>query len=160
MRPPTTTAPDSRGTDIAWVAAQSLLMTGWLVAGPAHPGDWHSLGGLVTGALLFVAAAMVGITGVVHLGRNRTPFPSPRPDSVLIRHGIYGWCRHPLYSSVLLAGFSWSLLWQSHWALGLALLQIPFFFAKSLAEERRLRRVFPEYEEYARQVKRFLPGVF
>lgn len=160
MNPPTPTVPDSRRADITWVAAQSILMTGCLVAGPTHPGDWHSPVGIVTGGLLFVAAAIIGIAGVVHLGRNRTPFPSPRPDSVLIRHGIYGWCRHPLYSSVLLVGFAWSLLWQSQWTLGLAVLQIPFFLAKSIAEERRLRRVFPDYDEYARQVNRFLPGVF
>jgi protein-S-isoprenylcysteine O-methyltransferase Ste14 len=146
--------------DGAWVAAQSVLMSVLIASGPWHPGDWHSPAGLILGGLLFVAAGAVGIAGVVHLGHNRTPFPSPRPGSVLIRHGVYAWCRHPLYTSVLLAGASWALLWQSSWTLVLAVLQFPFFLAKSRAEERLLRRAFLGYEDYARQVKRFLPGVF
>jgi len=131
-----------------------------IAMGPLQPGDWHSPAGLIAGAVLLVASAVVGIAGVVHLGRNRTPFPSPRAGSILIQHGIYAWCRHPLYTSVLLAGVAWTLLWQSSWTLAVAVVQFPFFLAKSRVEEHRLRQVFPEYETYARRVKRFLPGVF
>lgn len=155
--PPETTRP-SRG--LRWVVAQSLLMSVLIASGPMHPADWHSPAGIGVGACLVAAAGGIGIAGVIHLGRNRTPFPAPRPGSVLVRHGVYAWCRHPLYTSVLLAGFGWALLWQSGWTLLLAVVQIPFFVAKSRSEERRLVRAFPGYKEYARQVRRFLPGVY
>lgn len=147
------------GRGLRWVVAQSLLMSALVAAGPWHPGDWHSPGLVALGALLFVAAGVVGVTGVLHLGDNRTPLPSPRPGSRLVTRGIYAHLRHPLYTSVLTAGFAWTLLWQSTPCLLLALLQVPFFVAKARAEEVLLRAHFPEYEAYARRVRRFLPGV-
>lgn len=150
--------PESRGT--GWVLAQTVLLVGGVASGPLRSGDWHSPVGLGFGAVLFAAAGILGVTGGIQLGSNRTPFPAPRPGSVLVRHGVYAWCRHPLYASLMLAAVAWALLWQSRWAAAIALVQVPFFFAKSTVEERRLRRRFPDYDEYARQVKRFLPGVF
>lgn len=38
----------------------------------------------------------------------------------LVQHGICAQIRHPLYTSVLLAGFAWALLWQSAPALAAA----------------------------------------
>jgi len=161
MNPPVRTTPLGEPKQgAAWVMAQSLLLAALVASGPLHPGDWHSPTGLAVGVILFLAAGFIGVAGVVNLGGNRTPFPAPRPGSTLVRSGVYGWCRHPLYASVMLAGFSWALLWQGTWTLGLAVVQVPFFVAKARAEERLLRRAFPDYETYARQVKAFLPGVF
>lgn len=151
-------ASPSRGA--GWVWVQSAVMLAWVGAGPATSGTWHSAIGFALGAFLFLLAAAVGLTGVAHLDRNRTPFPRPRPGSRLIQRGIYGWVRHPLYLSVMLAGFSWALLWQSGLTAVLALLQMPFFDAKARLEERWLTAAFPEYLEYRRRVRRFLPGLY
>ncbi len=151
-------APGPRGA--VWVWAQSVLMLALLALGPMYPGAWHHPAGLVLGWILFATAAVVGILGVVQLGDNRTPFPRPRPGSRLVQRGLYGWIRHPLYTSVLLAGFGWSLLFQSAPALVLAVLLVPFFAAKARAEERWLSAAFPGYAAYARRVKRFVPGVW
>lgn len=146
----------SRGE--GWVWTQSVLMLALVAAGPTTAGTWHSAAGVALGTVLFLLAAVVGLTGVAHLDRNRTPFPRPRPGSRLIQHGIYGWVRHPLYLSVMLAGFGWALLWQSGLAAGLALLQILFFDTKARLEERWLTEAFPEYPDYRRRVRRFIPG--
>ncbi|MGE3311506.1 MAG: isoprenylcysteine carboxylmethyltransferase family protein [Limisphaerales bacterium] len=135
-------------------------MSALVFSGPADPGRWHSVPGILAGALLFLVAAVLGVAGVIQLGRNRTPYPEPRADSVLVRDGVYAWCRHPLYASVIAGGLAWALIWQSGWTLALAATQIAFFHAKSTNEERRLRRQFPEYADYARRVKRFVPGLF
>ncbi len=161
MNAPVRTRPrGERKRGAAWVAAQSVLLLALVASGPLRPGDWHSPPGLAVGTVLFLAAGFIGVAGVLNLGGNRTPFPAPRPGSTLVRSGVYRWCRHPLYTSVMLAGFSWALIWQAAWTLGLAAFQVPFFVAKARAEERLLRRAFPDYEKYARQVKAFLPGVF
>jgi protein-S-isoprenylcysteine O-methyltransferase Ste14 len=149
----------SRG--LAWVVAQSALLLALVVAGPFGAGAWHSGIGLFVGAALFVAGGALGIAGVIHLGPNRTAFPKPRPGAALVRRGVYGWIRHPLYSSLMLAGVGWALLWQSVAALIAALAVIAFFAAKAREEERWLAGVFPEHDEYRRRVRgRFLPGLF
>lgn len=155
---PESEAPPGRGTP--WVIAQSFLMAMLVAAGPWSPGTWHHPVGLVVGAALFTLGGAIGVSGVVRLGRNRTPFPRPRPDSILVDRGIYRWVRHPLYLSVILSGLGWALLWQSLAALLFALALLPFFDAKARHEERWLRNAFPGYTAYARRVRRFIPGVY
>lgn len=150
--------PPSRGA--GWVWAQSFLMLALVLAGPLLPGAWHAPLGVAFGGMLFLIAGVVGVTGVLHLEGNRTPFPRPLPNSRLIVQGIYGWVRHPLYLSVMLAGFAWALLWQSGAVLGLAMLQVGFFEAKARREELWLRQVFPGYPDYASRVRRFIPGLY
>ncbi len=135
-------------------------MLALVIAGPTSAGTWHVSAGVGLGATLFLLAAVVGLTGVAHLDRNRTPFPRPRAGSRLIQRGIYAWVRHPLYLSVMLAGFGWALVWQSGLTLFLALLQVGFFDAKARLEERWLTEAFPEYAEYRRRVRRFVPGLY
>ncbi|MBX3745622.1 MAG: isoprenylcysteine carboxylmethyltransferase family protein [Verrucomicrobiae bacterium] len=149
-----------RGGGWVWVGVQSVLLTGLVVAGPAGAGAWHSMAGVILGGLLFGAGGWIGIAGVVVLGRNRTPFPGPRPGSELVTRGVYGWVRHPLYVSLMVAGAGWGLLWQSGWALGVVMGLGVFLDRKAREEERRLREAFPEYGEYAARVRRFLPGMY
>lgn len=141
------------------MAGQGLLLAcvAWLAL--RYPGTgpvvWRC-----AGALALVTAAAVAIAGTMALGRNLTPFPEPAAHAQLVRHGIYAWIRHPLYSSVILAGFGWALVWMS-WPSGLAAAAlIPFFHAKSRREERLLRQKFPEYRDYESGTHRFLPGIY
>jgi protein-S-isoprenylcysteine O-methyltransferase Ste14 len=106
------------------------------------------------------ASGWLGIGGVVHLGRQRRSNPRPRPDGVLVKHGVYAHLRHPLYGSLVLGSIGWSLLWQSGVALGVSVVLAVFLDAKARHEERWLTLKFPEYASYARRVKRFVPGVY
>lgn len=45
-------------------------------------------------------------------------------------------------------------------ALLVAAMLIPFFHAKARREERWLREKFPEYAEYERRVRRFIPWIY
>lgn len=140
-----------------WVVAQSLLLLAVVLLGVLYPGDWTRTGIIVTGAVLFVSGGVIGIAGVLVLGRNRTPFPRPREDSQLVQRGIYAHVRHPLYASVMLSSFGWALIWQSAAALVPAWVLVPFLLAKARHEERWLRVQFPGYADYARRVPAFLP---
>jgi protein-S-isoprenylcysteine O-methyltransferase Ste14 len=143
----------------AWVAAQSILMVAAVVLAVMFPGDWTQIPVIVIGVGLFIIGGCFGIAGVMVLGRNRTPFPQPREDSELVRHGIYARVRHPLYTSVMLASLGWALIWQSMAAYVAALTLIPFFHAKALREEHWLREQFPGYVDYMKRVPRFVPGL-
>lgn len=140
----------------AWVLAQSVLMPLILVAGWVQDGvppGWA----ILPGWLLVGWGAAAGLAGAAVLGRNRTIFPLPNPDSTLVRQGIYRWIRHPLYSSLMGLAFGWSLLrwsWPALVCSGLLTVLLRF---KAAREERWLAERFPEHEHYSRRVARFIP---
>ena len=108
---------------------------------------WPLRGTLIIFALyLFVAALKVyGIFNF--LGLKYEP-PS------LKREGILSRMRHPLYTS----GFI--LLWvrdqEASWFLVDLLLSV-YLLVGTRLEERKLRRIFPEYESYQKEVPAFWP---
>ena len=114
----------------------------------------------ITGVILLLVAAWCGIAGTVVLGRNLTPFPRPAPNGRIVQHGIYRLIRHPLYTAVFCASIGWALAWQSAPSLASALALGPFFAAKARREERWLREQYPEYADYERRVRRFVPWLY
>lgn len=140
--------------------AQSVLMPAVVALGVAFPGDWSNRSMTWAGFVAFALGGICGIAGVWVLGGNRTPFPKPRPASLLVQRGIYSLMRHPLYTSVVLASMGWALIWQSLPALIAALASGSFFDAKARREERWLAAQFPEYADYSRRVRRFIPWVY
>jgi len=143
-----------------WVVAQSILMLAVILLAVITSGQWHSPIGVAGGTLLFTLGGILGVSGVIQLGRNRTPYPKPLPQSQLVQHGVYGLVRHPLYASVILASLGWALLWQSGPSLVTAFLLAIFFDLKAAHEERWLREKFPEYKTYQRRVHRLIPWIY
>lgn len=143
-----------------WVLGQWLLMLATLAAGPWGAGSWSAPWSRPLAVILLGCGAAFGIAGVRALGPRRTTFPEPKPDAVLVRGGVYHFVRHPLYTSLILLSFSWALAWQSLPAVVLALATALFLDLKARQEERRLRRQFPEYEDYAAEVRRLLPWIY
>lgn len=142
-----------------WVVAQNVLTLGIIMLGAVFRRQWPTGVSVWAGLILCGIAAWLGIAGVLALGRNRTPYPCPVPDAQLVRHGVYRWVRHPLYASLMFAGFGWTLLWQSWPALCATLALAVLVDRKARMEERWLSAHFPEYIPYARTVRRFLPGL-
>ena len=110
--------------------------------------------------VLTVIGAGFGISGVFVLRGSRTTFPEPLPKTRLIRTGVYGIVRHPLYVSVITLSLAWALWWRSTPCLALALASTLFHDAKARHEENRLQQRFPDYPDYARQVKRLIPWIY
>ncbi len=146
--------------DRIWVVAQSVLMLAVLVLGVTHRGAWHSEAGFVAGAIFFVLGVVTGIGGVRSLGRSLPPYPTPKADSELVQHGVYGRLRHPLYSSVMLVSLGWALVWESAAALVVTAVLCCFFNAKARLEERLLLAKFPGYSDYRRRTQRFIPWLY
>lgn len=103
---------------------------------------------------------IVAVVGVIALGRHTSPFPRPSEHARLVRHGIYRWVRHPLYSSLMLVALGWALFWVSWPALLAAGALVVLLDLKARREEEWLSGRFAEYEEYRRGTKRFVPGVW
>lgn len=143
-----------------WVIAQSALMLAVIGLGVVCHGEWRARGWTWAGAALFVVGGTLGIAGVAVLGSNRTPYPRPQPQSELITRGVYARIRHPLYTSVMLVALGWALLWQSWPSLVVAVVLGPFFDAKARHEERWLCAQFPDYPDYQRRTRRFVPWIY
>jgi len=143
-----------------WIAGQGVLMAGVVAGAWVWRDQWQSPVTIILAIGAFVLAAVFGLLGAVALGRNLTPFPKPGQRVTLVRHGIYGLVRHPLYTSVMLASLGWTLIWASGPALALTVVLGLFFNAKAAREERWLRERFPEYQDYARRVRRLIPWIY
>jgi protein-S-isoprenylcysteine O-methyltransferase Ste14 len=72
--------------------------------------------------------------------------------------GPYAYTRNPLYLGSLLMAAGFAIAARSLWFLILMLLLFFLIYIPVIAgEERYLRTAFPEYDDYARRVPRFLP---
>ena len=133
--------------------AWNPLATDDLLATLALP-RWIALAGLGVIALLF------GALGFFHIRDYLTPLPYPVDHSQLVRHGVYAWVRHPLYSSQLLAALGWTLFTLSLSHLLILVLGFFFFDYKARREEIWLTERHPEYADYQRQVRKFFPWIY
>ena len=142
-----------------WVVGQAVLLTAVVLLAVCGYRSGFPIVVRIVGVALMIAGASVALAGAMALGRNLTPLPMPSAQACLVRHGIYAVIRHPLYTSVIAVAVGWALVWQSWPSLLVAAVLIPFFAAKARREERWLREMFPEYGEYEKRVRRFLPHV-
>ena len=144
-----------------WVVGQFILLIVVAVLGIVFRHEPVRKLSLVGGLFFLLAAAICGLAGLVNLGRNLTPFPRPSAQTRLVRRGIYGLIRHPLYSAVMCAAVGWSSFWQSGPAFVASLALAVFFDAKARHEEQWLRRQLPDYVDYMRRVRsRFIPWLY
>jgi protein-S-isoprenylcysteine O-methyltransferase Ste14 len=114
----------------------------------------------LVGVLLVAAGLGFAIWARRHLGRNWSAHVAVKEDHALIRTGPYRRLRHPIYTGILLA-FLGTALVVGEWR---ALVAVPFallaFAIKSRLEERQMRQVFPEYEQYQRETAAIIPFIY
>ena len=79
-------------------------------------------------------------------------------DKQLTTSGPYAYTRNPLYLGSLMLAVGFAIAGRSWWIVAVMVLIFAAIYVPIIAaEERYLRRTFPEYEEYAQQVPRMLP---
>ena len=95
-----------------------------------------------------------------HLGRNWSGRVTVKVDHALVRTGPYRLVRHPIYTGLLLALIGTAIhlgAWRAFLALPLFVLA---FVRKIGIEEERMRKTFPDYEEYRHQTAALIPFVY
>ncbi len=107
-----------------------------------------------------IIALLFGGLGIYNLGKYLTPLPYPVAHNKLVTTGVYSLVRHPLYSSQLFAGFGWACYTFSVSHLLILITAVLFFSFKAGKEERWLTEHHPEYKEYKRRVKKFIPWIY
>jgi len=84
-----------------------------------------------------------------------------RPDSFVVRGGIYARVRHPRYLEFILSFLGLAFLTGAVGIFLLAFVSILLYLVVAPLEERELRESYgAEYEAYARAVPRFLPHLW
>lgn len=148
------------GRGEGWTVAQFALFAVLLVAPDAGP-RWPralSLTGRLAGIALLAAGASLMLRGLRDLGPSFTPLPRPKDDAALVRAGVYGWVRHPIYLGAALTGFGWATLTANTTRLLLAGGLLALLDAKADREEAWLLARFPEYAAYRAEVKKWPLG--
>lgn len=141
-----------------WVVAQFALFALILVAltqntTPATPFQ-------VSGWILVALAVALASSGLWLIRSKLTALPAPMDGAVLLETGPFGVVRHPIYGGLILGFLGLSIKGGNVVAAALALLLIPFFWAKTTREERLLVEQIPEYAGYTKRVShRFLPWI-
>ena len=142
------------------LAAMLLAFSRWLPSVLRLRGVPAATWASALGALLVAAGLGLSVWARMHLGRNWSAHVVVKEGHSLIRTGPYRRVRHPIYTGILLAFLGMAVAIgevRAILAFGLALASFGY---KALAEEARMRAVFPEYEEYRRESAALVPWVY
>ena len=81
----------------------------------------------------------------------------PSVRDKLVRHGLYAYVRHPIYSGGMLIALGLGLLKPTSTVLSAGTLGIFWLVIQARLEEVDLLQRLPEYRRYMEQVPRFIP---
>ena len=102
---------------------------------------------LVAGALLLIPGLVLRGLASGHVQK----------DKQLTTSGPYAYTRNPLYLGSLMLAAGFAVAARNWWIVAIMLLMFAAIYVPVIAnEERYLRRAFPGYDDYARQVPRLL----
>ncbi len=136
------------------VAAQFALLA-WLIW-PLTPQAW-SLPALTP----LGCAVVLGLWTLVHnRPGNFNIRPEPKASGRLVTSGPYQYMRNPMYSALLLFAAAEVVAYGDIWKIACWLALALVLVAKVMLEERGLREKHAGYAEYAKRVRRFIPGFF
>lgn len=114
----------------------------------------------IFGTLIYFAGLGTAILGRVQLGKNWVDLEDYQvlPEQSLTTRGIYRYIRHPIYSGdiLMLTGLELAL---NSWLVVIVFAFLLVTVKQALAEEVLLARVFPNYGDYCKRTKRFIPFV-
>lgn len=134
------------------------VATGWPKAADYGFHTWLAF----LGILVEIAALVLFRATHVQLGRNWSISLETREKHQLVTAGLYGWVRHPMYSSFLLSALAQAFLLQNWLAgpAGLAGFLVLFLFRVG-REERLMADTFgDQYRQYCRRTARIVPGLY
>lgn len=110
-----------------------------------------------------IAAVVLLVVGVLHTDTLsfvglRQLFEGKKRPSQLVRHGLYRWVRHPLYTAGLL--FIWLTPVMSENSLIVIAAATIYIIVGALFEERKLEREYgAAYAEYKAVTPMLIPGL-
>ena len=115
---------------------------------------------VIFGTLIIVLGTIFNVLGRLKLKQNWANQIRIYKNQTLIKKGVYGIVRHPLYASLIWVFYGASLVYHNILALLLnSLIFIPFMYYRAKQEEKLLIERFKEYKEYINKVGMFFPKI-
>jgi protein-S-isoprenylcysteine O-methyltransferase Ste14 len=113
------------------------------------------------GVLIYSLGLVLAISARIQLGSNWTNIETAQVLSgqEVVSKGIYRYIRHPIYVGDLLLLFGFELSLNSWFVVAVALMT-PVVLRKALHEEKILIGNLPDYANYCKNTKRFVPFLF
>lgn len=112
----------------------------------------------LVGLAIYSLGLLTAIIGRVQLGDNWVDLEdfTVLPGQDLVKTGLYRYIRHPIYigDALLVIGLQLAL---NSWLVIIGLALLPIIYKQALDEENILSRSFPEYRNYQKQTKMFVP---
>jgi protein-S-isoprenylcysteine O-methyltransferase Ste14 len=146
-----------------WLAIQIVLLVAIFIACFRALLDVDALRSApvqAIGVALFLGGFVIVLLGIVQLGPSLRALPRPKRSATLVESGIYGVIRNPIYAGLIALAFGAALFRATLVGLFLSAVLAVFLDLKARREEAWLREQFPQYEAYARRVRRFVPGLY
>ncbi|HSA31790.1 MAG TPA: isoprenylcysteine carboxylmethyltransferase family protein [Candidatus Omnitrophota bacterium] len=110
------------------------------------------------GVLMVVAGCLINIRGRLILRKNWSNHIKIYEDHELVTGDVYGWVRHPLYSSLILMFYGAALVYSNFGGfLATTAVFVPFMYYRAHQEEQMLGQFFEKYAEYKKNVGMFIP---
>jgi protein-S-isoprenylcysteine O-methyltransferase Ste14 len=110
--------------------------------------------------ILLILSAYVVITGYMLLKRKGKPDSNFENTSLLVKSGIYGYIRHPLYLSVFLLGTGIMLKNPEKVQLVLGIVNLIAVYITARMEENEMIAKFgDQYRIYMKETKMFIPFI-
>jgi protein-S-isoprenylcysteine O-methyltransferase Ste14 len=108
--------------------------------------------------ILLLMSLYIVISGYMLLKTKGRPDSNFENTSVLVKTGIYGYIRHPLYLSVFLLGTGVMLKDPSFLQIILAVINlVAVYLTAKIEEKEMIARFGRDYIEYIQETKMFLP---
>ncbi len=140
------------GPALYYLPLSSVPFLGWRLLPPRPVFAASGIGLMIVG-LIFAVWARLRLAG------NWSGAVTLKEDHTLVTSGPYAVVRHPIYLGVFAAMLGTAIVIGEIRAF-LPLLGIFGIWKKIAAEESLLRAAFPQqYGEYARRVRRLIPGI-
>lgn len=115
----------------------------------------------IIGTVMIVAGAFINITGRTQLKSNWANHIKIYDNHTLVTKGAYGYVRHPLYASIMLALYGGCIVYLN-WlcTILVSIVFIPFMYYRAKQEEKLLSEQFTEYNNYRDKIGMFFPKSF
>jgi protein-S-isoprenylcysteine O-methyltransferase Ste14 len=108
--------------------------------------------------ILLMLSAYAVITGYLLLKRKGKPDSNFENTSILVKSGIYGYIRHPLYLSVFLLGTGIMLKDPGPVQITLGFINLIAIYVTARIEEKEMIAKFgDDYNEYMKKTRMFIP---
>lgn len=108
--------------------------------------------------ILLILSAWIAIAGYLTLKRRGKPDSNFENTSLLVRSGLYGFIRHPLYLSIFLLGTGVMLKNMGILQLCLGVVNMAAIYITARIEENEMIAKFgDEYREYMKETRMFIP---